>query len=119
MEKTQIKYIEEKDIGKKLIISGWIQQYRIQSNICFLCVNDGSNVNGIQIVYNKQNNSLDNIDNIISELNNGCYIVVSGELIKSPAKGQTFELKLLEILVFPITGPKGLIFFIFICYYTI
>jgi asparaginyl-tRNA synthetase len=94
---TQIKNIDISDIYNELTISGWIQQYRNQNDICFLCVNDGTNAMGLQVVYNKQDNTSDNIEKIMPELNNGCYVVVTGELIESPAKGQNFELKLTEI----------------------
>lgn len=97
-----IKDIDKSYIGDEITVCGWLQQFRKQNDICFMCVNDGTNANGLQIVYTKENecygNDCDeNIGSIICELNNGCYVNVTGKLIESPAKGQEYELKLTRI----------------------
>lgn len=97
-----IKDIDKSYIGDEITVCGWLQQFRKQNDICFMCVNDGTNANGLQIVYTKENeccgNDCDeNIGSIICELNNGCYVNVTGILIESPAKGQEYELKLTKI----------------------
>ena len=73
-----------------ITIKGWIQTIRKQQAMCFLNVNDGSNANGIQIICPS--------DQIKNVLNKGCYIELTGKLVKSPAKGQEFEIVLKEII---------------------
>lgn len=106
MNNTHINTITKQLVGTQIIVSGWIQQYRNQTEVCFITVNDGTCANGIQIVFSKNNNktiteqfnSKSNIEEQINKLNVGCYITLSGVLVNSPAKGQEFEVKLNEIL---------------------
>lgn len=42
------------ETAETIIINGWIKSTRKQKNISFLVINDGSNLNGIQIVLNKE-----------------------------------------------------------------
>lgn len=72
-----------------LNINGWVNQYRKQSEICFININDGSTPKGLQIVASKK----DNIElfNSLDNLNVGCYLKCYGRLTDSPAKGQDYE----------------------------
>ena len=81
-------------LDKEITINGWIRTYRKQNDLCFFNVNDGSETNGLQIICSKQNELFNKLDNI----NEGCYIKVSGLLIESPAKGQEYELVLKDII---------------------
>lgn len=87
--------IDEKVLEKgTIIISGWVNQTRHQQNISFLNLNDGSTPNGFQIVCHDTDREL--FDKC-QTIHNGCYIKVQGKIIKSPAKGQKYEMELVSI----------------------
>lgn len=87
------------DILKKgvLNISGWVQQYRKQSDICFININDGSEPKGMQVVMFKSDNETLFIE--LDKINIGCYLECYGKLVDSPTKGQSLEFKLQGITV--------------------
>ena len=81
------KFLEE-----ELIVCGWVQTVRKQTDLIFVSINDGSSADKLQIVISSEHYA-DDISNIINKLNTGCSIKVIGKLICSPAKGQEFELQ--------------------------
>ena len=79
----------------RLSIQGWIQQFRKQSDICFFQVSDGSHAKGLQVICDRSNapSLFDQLDTV----NVGCYVQCEGNLVDSPAKGQSYELQLLSL----------------------
>lgn len=86
--KETIKEILDKKFGAKVEVRGWVRNVRLQQNLAFISVYDGSCFEGIQIVATDEN--------ILKELQgvtSGCSVYFIGELSESPAKGQTHEVK--------------------------
>ena len=83
----QQKY--EELIDTDLIVNGWVLSVRSQKGLSFIKLNDGSNTNGIQLVYEG--------DEIKISL--GSSISAQGVLVRSPAKGQPYELKTNNITI--------------------
>ena len=75
--------------GKEVTLYGWMKNHRPQKGFGFINLNDGTCLNGIQVVYNT---SLDNFDEI-SKLLIGCAIKVIGTVVKSEGSGQDYEIK--------------------------
>ncbi|PVU90026.1 hypothetical protein BB561_005053 [Smittium simulii] len=73
--------------GSLVEISGWVKHYRKQKNVSFICITDGSNLNGIQVVVDRDKNLL-----LPEDLSLGCSVKVSGTLIDSPGTNQLLEL---------------------------
>lgn len=72
-------------------ICGWVRTVRSSSNNLSFCnINDGSNVNGLQIIINSENTT--QFDNFNKNIKTGCFINVSGFIVLSPANGQKYEL---------------------------
>ena len=67
--------------------SGWVRSIRSSKGICFIVLNDGSTVEGIQVV---AESSLTNFSHI-SRIGTGAALTVSGALVESPASGQKWE----------------------------
>lgn len=89
-----IKDIYEKDyINKDVIIEGWIKNHRKQKEYGFIDIYDGTYFKSVQIVYDNTNENFDNIQ----KLKLGSAVRVFGTVIKSPSKGQDFEVKLHKI----------------------
>jgi asparaginyl-tRNA synthetase len=70
-------------------IKGWARTVRTGKNVTFIEVNDGSSLAGIQVVVD---GAIANYEDA-SHLTTGSAVSVEGELVASPAKGQTVELK--------------------------
>lgn len=80
----------EKVATGNLEVQGWIKTHRRSKNVSFLEVTDGSSVKGLQVVAEPNE---DSYQKIADKLNTGSSVVVKGELVESPAKGQKFELQ--------------------------
>ena len=90
--------LSPESIGKKVAVQGWIRNARTQKGIAFVELNDGSCLKSIQCVLG-QNLAGHCAD--ISKANAGASAKITGNIVKSPAKGQTCEL---AIETFEIVG---------------
>ena len=105
--KTEIKelYRNEKEyLGKEIEVNGWVKTVRSSGGIGFLEITDGSFFRSLQLVFDSATNFV-RCDEItsngfeqIEKLPIYTGIRVMGLLQESPAKGQLFELKAIEIL---------------------
>ena len=80
---------------KEVVIQGWIRTNRNQKEFGFINLNDGSTVNTIQIVYEK---NILNFDEI-SKYRVGCALTVRGIVVLTPNAKQAYELHAKEILL--------------------
>lgn len=81
--------------NQEITISGWVRDFRSQTENAFISLTDGSTHEILQVFANKYVvPDFDNLDNI-----RGACIQVSGNVVKSPAKGQLVELVAKEIKI--------------------
>ncbi len=75
-------------MGSDIAVSGWIRTMRVSKNLGFIEINDGSFFSGVQIVFQ------DTIPNFeaVSKLGTGSAIAVTGQVVASPGKEQSFEI---------------------------
>jgi asparaginyl-tRNA synthetase len=84
-------------VDQPLRIKGWIRTRRdSKGGFSFLTVNDGSCFDSIQVVAAA---TLANYQDQIAHLTAGCSVIVTGTLVKSQGKGQSFEIQATEVLV--------------------
>lgn len=96
--KTSISYISknyEALASQEVTLHGWIRTNRNQKEFGFINFNDGSNISGAQIVYDK---TLDNFD-MVSKLRVGCSLKVTGLVISTPNAKQAFEIRATSIVL--------------------
>lgn len=94
MKRTKIKaLLSQEPTGQQVLVQGWVRTFR---NNQFIAINDGSTIQNIQAVVELNSQE----ESILKRITTGACVSVSGNLIPSPAKGQTAELKVtqLEIL---------------------
>jgi asparaginyl-tRNA synthetase len=94
MARTKIKeLLKTTPQGQTVTVSGWVRTFR---NNQFIAINDGSTIQNIQAVVDFTQTS----EALLKRITTGACLAVTGELIPSPAKGQTVEVKVksLEIL---------------------
>ena len=94
--RIKIKQIKESDIGKEITIKGWIKSVRTPKNFSFIELNDGSQLDGIQIV---ADSTIENYEEILKDLTTGASLCVKGKVVKSPGKEQAFEIHATKIEV--------------------
>ena len=88
--KIDIKEIFLNDyVGKEIVVQGWVRNHRKQKEFGFIDFSDGTCFNHLQIVYD---NELDSFDEI-QRIKNGSSIEVNGIIVKSEGKGQSIELR--------------------------
>jgi|TARA_Y100000992_G_scaffold301634_1_gene273035 asparaginyl-tRNA synthetase len=76
-------------------VYGWVRTLRSSGTTLGFCnINDGSNVNGVQIIISEEFIGLTEIDLFFKKVYTGSYLNCYGKLVKSPAKGQEYELLL-------------------------
>jgi len=95
MEIRHIFQNSEKLIGQKIEVKGWARTTRSSKTFGFIELNDGTFFKNLQVVFEE---SLPNFKEI-EKLPLGSAIAVEGELVKSPAKEQSFELKAEKITI--------------------
>jgi asparaginyl-tRNA synthetase len=98
MERTEIKKIyrePESYLDQKVKIAGWVRTSRSSGGIAFVEVNDGSFFRSLQIVVS---NDLGNFEEL-EKVPIGSSIEAEGLLVKSPASGQLFELKVSAVTI--------------------
>lgn len=76
------------DIGKEVLVKGWVRTRRDSKNVVFIALNDGSIIHHIQLVADIQ--LFD--EQLLKDITTGSSIGVVGELKESPGKGQNFEI---------------------------
>jgi len=69
---------------------GWVRTVRHSKGLSFIEISDGSCFAGLQVVAEP---ALPNYESEVRQLRTGCAVMVSGTLVESPGKGQSFELK--------------------------
>ena len=91
MARTKINLLLNTLPSSQLVtVQGWVRTFR---NNQFISINDGSTIHTIQAVV--ELNSHD--EQLLKRITTGACISVTGELIPSPAKGQTVEIKVKEL----------------------
>jgi asparaginyl-tRNA synthetase len=87
--RTRIKDVLEKGAeSAPCSFSGWVRSVRSSKGICFIVLNDGSTVGGIQVVVDA---ALPNFADIC-RIGTGAAVTVTGTLVESPSSGQKWEL---------------------------
>jgi asparaginyl-tRNA synthetase len=84
-------------------IQGWVRTKREQKELCFVEINDGSSMAGLQAVVNQD---LPDYAEIVKKLNTGASVEIAGILVASPAKGQRIELKAEAVIVYGEADPE-------------
>ena len=83
----------KKYIDKEVVLQGWVRNHRKQKEFGFIDFNDGTYFKPVQVVYDDKLESFEEIQKIKI----GSAIEVKGTVISSPAKGQDFELQVIDI----------------------
>ena len=94
MKRTKIDVLLklEKTLGE-VLIKGWVRTKRDSKEFCFMEVNDGSALKSIQVI---ASNDLGNYPDI-EKITTGTSVIITGQLVESPGKGQKWEIQASDI----------------------
>jgi asparaginyl-tRNA synthetase len=92
--RTIVKEILESDeLGKEVVLKGWVRTKRGNKNLAFVSVNDGSIIHSIQVVIDVP--SFD--EELLRNITTGSCIAVRGLIKESPGQEQKVEVHAMEI----------------------
>ena len=96
MKLRELQINTENYLGKEVELNGWVKKIRDQKSFGFIEFNDGTFFKGMQVVFDE---TLENFEEV-SKLTIYSSIKVIGEVVSSPAKGQSFEIKAKKISIY-------------------
>lgn len=99
---TLDEILTTKQVGDRVVANGWVRSRRDSKAVTFLALADGSNFKTLQAVIDEQTAGRDNLTGV----GTGASVSVTGELVASLGKGQTIELKALDVVVHGLADPE-------------
>ena len=101
--KERIKSLLKREAGpEKVIAEGWVRTKRDSKNVCFLEINDGSSLKGLQAVIDKA--SFNN-NNLLDAISTGAAVSAEGVIVESLGGNQKVELQV-SSLTLVVTCPN-------------
>lgn len=91
--KSVKEFLNSESSINAIVVKGWVRTKRDNKHFCFLEINDGSCLKNIQVVADEGIKGYESLKNI----NTGASVVIYGDLIESPGKGQKWEIKASKI----------------------
>jgi asparaginyl-tRNA synthetase len=83
-------------------VCGWIETMRVQqkNGLAFITLTDGSCMKSLQIILSPETDEeLSKLDTIYQDGTKGVSLQVFGQIVESPAKGQTIEMKCISLKI--------------------
>lgn len=102
MEHIKIKNIFDPTlVGKEVEVKGWVRTRRGNKHVQFVALNDGSTIRNLQLVFDMAKFS----DEELKPITTGSSIRVTGILVESMGKGQSFEVQASEFELYGTSDP--------------
>jgi len=101
-KRVKISELLKKEAGMEVLVKGWVRTKRSNKNIAFVALNDGSTVNSIQIVFDMNKFT----DDQLKGVNTGACIAVKGALVASVGSGQSVEIQADELEIYGSADPE-------------
>ena len=93
--------LQATELDVKVVVKGWVKNFRGNSFVMFVALNDGSSLQNIQIVFNVENFDAAELKKITV----GCSLSVEGTLKASEGKGQRVEVLAEKFEVLGLCNP--------------
>ena len=96
----RIKGLLSREPSEEIVkAEGWVRTKRDSKNVCFLEINDGSCLKGLQAVIDK---AAFNNNNLLDSIATGASVIAKGKIVKSQGGDQAVELLVedLELVAF-------------------
>lgn len=103
MKRTLIKDLTPEIIGSQVELKGWARTRRGNKHVQFVQLNDGSNVGGIQVVFDMSKFT----DEQLKPITTGASLRVVGNLVESMGKGQSMEVQAESLELYGTCDPES------------
>lgn len=103
MKRTLIKDLKPEMIGSQVELKGWARTRRGNKHVQFVQLNDGSNVGGIQVVFDMSKFT----DEQLKPITTGASLRVVGNLVESMGKGQSMEVQAESLELYGTCEPES------------
>ncbi len=103
MKRTLIKDLKPEMIGSQVELKGWARTRRGNKHVQFVQLNDGSNVGGIQVVFDMSKFT----DEQLKPITTGASLRVVGNLVESMGKGQSMEVQAESLELYGTCDPEN------------
>jgi len=97
-DKNVAEILESDSVLQEIQLKGWVRTFRSNR---FIALNDGSTIKNIQCVIDFENTS----EETLKRITTGSAICVTGILVESQGKGQTFEIQVSKIEILGDSNP--------------
>jgi asparaginyl-tRNA synthetase len=98
-----LETLKKENIGKRVRLCGWVRTRRdSKGGFSFLAINDGSTFDNVQVL---AENKLENYESDVLKLGIGSSVEVIGNVVESPGKEQTTEVKAESVKVLGFADP--------------
>ncbi len=102
MKREKIKdVLKSAEVGKEILVKGWVRTKRGSKNVNFIALNDGSTIDNLQVVADVENFN----EETLRTISTGASLAVTGTLNKSQGSGQSVELVATGIDVLGLADP--------------
>lgn len=101
VSRTKIKDLLKLEAGRTVLAKGWVRTKRGNKEVAFIALNDGSTINNVQIVVDK--NAFD--ADLLAKITTGACIGVKGNLVASIGGEQAVEIQAAEIELYGECDP--------------
>ena len=102
MKRTKINDLFRGDLlGQEVTVMGWVRTRRGNKHVQFVALNDGSTIKNVQIVFDLQEFS----DEELKPITTGSSIKVDGIIVESMGKGQSVEIQAKKLHIFGTADP--------------
>jgi len=103
MQRIKIKdLLQGSQVGKQVLLKGWVRTKRGNKFVSFIAVNDGSTIQNLQVVADAERFS----EEVLRDVTTGAAVAVTGELVASQGKGQAYEVQASSIEVLGKADPE-------------
>ncbi|GHT15967.1 asparagine--tRNA ligase [Bacteroidia bacterium] len=103
MERTKIaKLLTAGEVGKPVMVKGWVRTKRGNKNVAFVALNDGSTVHHLQLVLDVQKFDED----LLKKVTTGACLCAAGNLVASQGGGQSVEVVVDSLELYGTADPE-------------
>ena len=103
MKRSKIKELEKLEHANvDVLIKGWIRTKRDSKEFSFINLNDGSNLNGIQVIVDINLPQYEEI----KKLTTGASLAITGKLVESPGANQKYEIQAKSVEIYGKADPE-------------
>lgn len=82
------------NVGKEVVVKGWVRTVRKQKDFSFIEINDGSSLSNLQVIVPS---SLPDYEKEIEKFSTGASMAAKGKIVESPGAKQSVEMHASEL----------------------